>query len=86
MFLVQEALPYLKDDAVASNGLVGAFMFVLILVDLRIDEGAVMMSFTRSMAAEFITAFGSMRLRPVDTDMMRSNRRRPSTEAGGNCL
>ncbi|KUI15787.1 oxidoreductase [Mycobacterium sp. GA-1285] len=78
VFLVQAALPYLKASAKASviNMVsVGAFNFSA-MTSIYSSNKAALMSFTRSMAAEF--ASSSIRVNaiapgPVDTDMMRNN-------------
>ena len=78
VFLVQEALPYLKDSphaAVLNMVSVGAFMFAPIL-SIYASMKAAMMSFTRSMAAEFVhhgIRVNALAPGPVDTDMMRKN-------------
>ena len=78
VFLVQEALPHLKASphaAVLNMVSVGAFIFAPVL-SIYSSTKAAMMSFTRSMAAEF--AHYGIRVNaiapgPVDTDMMRNN-------------
>lgn len=79
VFLVQEALPHLKASrhaAVLNMVSVGAFKFAPTL-SLYAAGKAALMSFTRSMAAEF-APFGirvnALAPGPVDTDMMRKNR------------
>jgi NAD(P)-dependent dehydrogenase (short-subunit alcohol dehydrogenase family) len=78
LFLVQEALPHLKDsDHAAVLNLVstGAFLFAPMLT-MYAGAKAALMSYTRSMAAEFVS-FGirvnALAPGPVDTDMMRKN-------------
>ncbi len=78
VFLVQEALPQLKASphaAVLNMVSIGAFIFAPML-SIYASMKAAMMSFTRSMAAEF--AHDGIRVNalapgPVDTDMMRKN-------------
>lgn len=78
VFLAQKALPHLKASkhaAVLNMVSVGAFNFAPSL-SLYAAGKAAMMSFTRSMAAEF--AGDGIRVNaiapgPVDTDMMRNN-------------
>ena len=78
VFLVQEALPHLKASphaAVLNMVSVGAFIFSPML-SIYSSMKAAMMSFTRSMAAEF--AHHGIRVNaiapgPVDTDMMQQN-------------
>ncbi|MFL6082435.1 MAG: SDR family NAD(P)-dependent oxidoreductase [Mycobacterium sp.] len=78
VFLVQHALPHLKASAtpaVLNMISVGAFMFAAGTAMYSAGKAA-MMSFTRSMAAEF-AQFGirvnALAPGPVDTDMMRNN-------------
>ncbi len=78
VFLVQEALPQLKASphaAVLNMVSIGAFIFAPTL-SIYASMTAALMSFTRSMAAEF--AHDGIRVNalapgPVDTDMMRKN-------------
>jgi NAD(P)-dependent dehydrogenase (short-subunit alcohol dehydrogenase family) len=78
VFLVQAALPHLKASshaAVVNMVSVGAFNFTPAL-SIYASGKAALMSFTRSMAAEF-AQFGirvnAIAPGPVDTDMMRNN-------------
>jgi NAD(P)-dependent dehydrogenase (short-subunit alcohol dehydrogenase family) len=78
VFLVQEALPHLKasDHAAVLNMVsIGAFIFSPML-SIYSSAKAAMMSFTRSMAAEFVH-FGirvnALAPGPVDTYMMQQN-------------
>jgi NAD(P)-dependent dehydrogenase (short-subunit alcohol dehydrogenase family) len=78
VFLVQHALPHLKlsaTPAVLNMISVGAFMFAAGTAMYSAAKAA-MMSFTRSMAADF-AQFGirvnALAPGPVDTDMMRNN-------------
>ena len=78
VFLVQEALPHLKASehaAVLNMVSVGAFIFSPML-SIYSSAKAAMMSFTRSMAAEF-APFGirvnAIAPGPVDTHMMQQN-------------
>lgn len=78
VFLVQHALPHLKlsaTPAVLNMISVGAFMFAPGTAMYSAGKAA-MMSFTRSMAADF-AQFGirvnALAPGPVDTDMMRNN-------------
>jgi NAD(P)-dependent dehydrogenase (short-subunit alcohol dehydrogenase family) len=78
VFLVQAALPHLKASshaAVVNMISVGAFNFAA-ATSIYSSTKAALMSFTRSMAAEF--AWHGIRVNaiapgPVDTDMMRNN-------------
>ncbi|MET0452416.1 MAG: SDR family oxidoreductase [Mycobacterium sp.] len=78
VFLVQKALPHLKispSAAVLNMVSVGAFVFAPML-SMYASGKAALMSFTRSMAAEF--ADDGIRVNaiapgPIDTDMMRKN-------------
>lgn len=78
VFLVQAALPYLKASAKASviNMVsVGAFNFSA-MTSIYSSNKAALMSFTRSMAAEFASSgirVNAIAPGPVDTDMMRNN-------------
>ncbi|MCH9668356.1 MAG: glucose 1-dehydrogenase [Actinomycetia bacterium] len=78
VFLVQEALPYLKasrNAAVLNVVSVGAFIFAPML-SIYAAMKAAMMSFTRSMAAEFADdgiRVNALAPGPVDTQMMRKN-------------
>ncbi len=78
VFLVQAALPYLKASAKASviNMVsVGAFNFSA-MTSIYSSNKAALMSFTRSMAAEFAPSgirVNAIAPGPVDTDMMRNN-------------
>lgn len=78
VFLVQAALPYLKASpkaAVINMVSVGAFNFSA-LTSIYSANKAALMSFTRSMAAEFASAgirVNAIAPGPVDTDMMRNN-------------
>jgi NAD(P)-dependent dehydrogenase (short-subunit alcohol dehydrogenase family) len=78
VFLVQHALPYLKQSshaAVLNMVSTGAFIFSP-TVSMYAAGKAALMSFTRSMAAEYVQ-FGirvnALGPGPVDTDMMRNN-------------
>jgi NAD(P)-dependent dehydrogenase (short-subunit alcohol dehydrogenase family) len=78
LFLVQQALPHLKESphaAVLNMVSTGAFNFAP-TVALYAGSKAALMSYTRSMAAEFVP-FGirvnALAPGPVDTDMMRNN-------------
>ena len=78
VFLVQEALPHLKASehaAILNMVSIGAFIFSPML-SIYSSAKAAMMSFTRSMAAEF-AQFGirvnALAPGPVDTHMMRQN-------------
>ena len=78
LFLVQQALPHLKASphaAILNMVSTGAFIFAPGLA-LYAGGKAALMSYTRSMAAEFIP-FGirvnALAPGPVDTDMMRKN-------------
>lgn len=78
VFLVQEALPHLKASphaAVLNMVSVGAFLFAPML-SIYASMKAALMSFTRSMAAEFAQdgiRVNALAPGPVDTDMMRKN-------------
>jgi len=78
VFLVQEALPHLKASphaAVLNMVSIGAFIFAPML-SIYASMKAAMMSFTRSMAAEFVNdgiRVNALAPGPVDTDMMRKN-------------
>lgn len=78
VMLTQEALPHLKasDHAAVLNMVsVGAFIFAPML-SIYASMKAAMMSFTRSMAAEFVhdgIRVNALAPGPVDTDMMRKN-------------
>jgi NAD(P)-dependent dehydrogenase (short-subunit alcohol dehydrogenase family) len=78
VFLVQAALPHLKDSrhaAVLNVVSAGAFIFSP-LVSMYSAGKAAMVSFTRSMAAEFAEAgirVNSLAPGSVDTDMVRKN-------------
>lgn len=78
VLLVQEALPYLKTSpqaCVLNMVSVGAFLFAPML-SIYASMKAALMSFTRSMAAEFATdgiRVNALAPGPVDTDMMRKN-------------
>jgi NAD(P)-dependent dehydrogenase (short-subunit alcohol dehydrogenase family) len=78
LFLVQAALPHLKESAkaaVINMVSVGAFMFSP-ATSIYSSNKAALMSLTRSMAAEF-APFGirvnAIAPGPVDTDMVRNN-------------
>jgi NAD(P)-dependent dehydrogenase (short-subunit alcohol dehydrogenase family) len=78
LFLVQQALPHLRESphaAVLNMVSTGAFNFAPGLA-LYAGGKAALMSYTRSMAAEFVP-FGirvnALAPGPVDTDMMRNN-------------
>jgi NAD(P)-dependent dehydrogenase (short-subunit alcohol dehydrogenase family) len=78
LFLVQEALPHLKQSkhaAILNMVSTGAFLYAPLLT-LYAGGKAALMSYTRSMAAEFVP-FGirvnALAPGPVDTDMMRKN-------------
>lgn len=78
VFLVQAALPHLKASphaAVINMVSVGAFNFAPAL-SIYAAAKAALMSFTRSMAAEFVDSgirVNAIAPGPVDTDMMRKN-------------
>ncbi|KUH89351.1 MULTISPECIES: SDR family oxidoreductase [unclassified Mycobacterium] len=78
VFLVQAALPYLKASTKASviNMVsVGAFNFSA-MTSIYSSNKAALMSFTRSMAAEYASSgirVNAIAPGPVDTDMMRNN-------------
>ena len=78
VLLVQEALPHLKASphaAVLNMVSVGAFIFAPMLSIYAAMKSA-LMSFTRSMAAEFASdgiRVNALAPGPVDTDMMRKN-------------
>lgn len=78
VFLVQHALPYLKQSsaaAVLNMVSVGAFNFAPAL-SIYASGKAALMSVTRSMAAEFAPLgirVNAIAPGPVDTDMMRNN-------------
>jgi NAD(P)-dependent dehydrogenase (short-subunit alcohol dehydrogenase family) len=78
LFLVQEALPHLKESrhaAILNMVSTSAFLFAPLLT-MYAGGKAALMSYTRSMAAEF-AALGirvnALAPGPVDTDMMRNN-------------
>ncbi|MGU3653530.1 SDR family NAD(P)-dependent oxidoreductase [Mycolicibacterium sp. A43C] len=78
VFLVQHALPHLQRStaaAVLNMVSVGAFMFAPAL-SIYASGKAALMSMTRSMAAELVSAgirVNAIAPGPVDTDMMRNN-------------
>ncbi|MDP9165707.1 MAG: SDR family oxidoreductase [Actinomycetota bacterium] len=78
LFLVQKALPHLKQSshaAVLNVVSVGAFKFAADM-SLYAAGKAAMMSYTRSMAAAFVgdgIRVNAIAPGPVDTDMMRNN-------------
>ncbi len=78
VLLVEEALPHLRASphaAVLNMLSVGAFVFAPML-SIYASMKAAMMSFTRSMAAEFAAdgiRVNALAPGPVDTDMMRKN-------------
>jgi NAD(P)-dependent dehydrogenase (short-subunit alcohol dehydrogenase family) len=78
VFLVQAALPYLKASshaAVVNLVSVGAFNFSS-MTSIYSSNKAALMSFTRSMAAEYASLgirVNAIAPGPVDTDMMRNN-------------
>ncbi|MDY6997866.1 MAG: SDR family oxidoreductase [Actinomycetota bacterium] len=78
VMLVQEALPYLKSSphaAVLNMVSIGGFIFAPML-SIYASMKAALMSFTRSMAAEFAgdgIRVNALAPGPVDTDMMRKN-------------
>jgi len=78
LFLVQEALPHLKASehaAILNMVSTGAFHFAP-MVTLYAGAKAALMSYTRSMAAEFVSIgirVNALAPGPVDTDMMRGN-------------
>lgn len=78
VFLVQAALPYLKASskaAVINMVSVGAFNFSA-MTSIYSSNKAALMSFTRSMAADFAPMgirVNAIAPGPVDTDMMRNN-------------
>jgi NAD(P)-dependent dehydrogenase (short-subunit alcohol dehydrogenase family) len=78
VFLAQAALPYLKESkhaAVLNMVSVGAFNFAPSL-SIYAAGKASMMSFTRTMSAEFVghgIRVNAIAPGPVDTDMMRKN-------------
>lgn len=80
VFLVQAALPHLRKSAhaaVLNMVSVGAFNFAPSLSIYAAGKAAVM-SFTRSMAAEFVgdgIRVNAIAPGPIDTDMMRKNPR-----------
>ena len=78
VFLVQQALPHLKQSqhsAILNMVSTGAFQFAPV-VSMYAAGKAALLSFTRSMAADFVK-FGirvnALAPGPVDTDMMRNN-------------
>jgi NAD(P)-dependent dehydrogenase (short-subunit alcohol dehydrogenase family) len=81
VFLVQKALPHLRASpaaAVLNMVSVGAFNFAPSL-SIYASGKAALMSFTRSMAAEFVGSgirVNAIAPGPVDTDMMRNNPQR----------
>src|ERR1700755_3195064 len=78
VFLVQEALPHLKASehaAVLNMVSIGAFIFSPML-SIYSSAKAAMMSFTRSMAAEFVhhgIRVNALAPGPIDTYMMQQN-------------
>jgi len=78
VLLVQDALPYLRQSdhaAVINMVSVGAFNFAS-FTSIYSSNKAALMSFTRSMAAEFAPLgirVNAIAPGPVDTDMMRNN-------------
>ena len=78
VMLVHEALPHLRASehaAVLNVVSIGAFIFAPMLA-IYASMKAAMMSFTRSMAAEFVQhgiRVNALAPGPVDTDMMRKN-------------
>src|SRR6478752_895123 len=78
VFLAQQALPYLKASkhaAVLNMVSVGAFNFTPTM-SIYGSVKAALMSFTRSMSAEFVghgIRVNAIAPGPVDTDMMRKN-------------
>lgn len=78
VFLVQHALPHLRESpaaAVLNMVSVGAFNFAPSL-SIYASGKAALMSMTRSMAAELVSAgvrVNAIAPGPVDTDMMRNN-------------
>jgi NAD(P)-dependent dehydrogenase (short-subunit alcohol dehydrogenase family) len=78
LFLVQEALPHLKQSghtAILNMVSTSAFLFEPLLT-MYAGGKAALMSYTRSMAAEFAPLgirVNALAPGPVDTDMMRNN-------------
>ena len=78
VFLVQKALPHLRSSpaaAVLNMVSVGAFLFAPHL-SIYASGKAALMSYTRSMAAEFADSgirVNAIAPGPIDTDMMRGN-------------
>jgi NAD(P)-dependent dehydrogenase (short-subunit alcohol dehydrogenase family) len=91
VFLVQHALPYLKQSpaaAVLNMVSVGAFNFAPAL-SIYASGKAALMSVTRSMAAEFAPLgirVNAIAPGPVDTDMVRNNPQEAIAAMAGNTL
>jgi NAD(P)-dependent dehydrogenase (short-subunit alcohol dehydrogenase family) len=91
VFLVQSALPHLKASAHASviNMIsVGAFNFAPFTAIYSANKAA-LLSFTRSMAAEFAPdgiRVNAIAPGPVDTDMMRNNPQEAIDQMAGSTL
>ncbi len=91
VFLAQKALPHLKKSghaAILNMVSVGAFNFAPALSLYAAGKAAVM-SFTRSMAAEFVgdgIRVNAIAPGPVDTDMMRKNPRNAIDQMIGGTL